>query len=230
MEPVTLNTIPFQPDPSGLMKKLRIREGSPNSHDFQNLLNQARSCARPKALYRLAFIEDKGEDCVRIEGRIFTSRVLRVNLETAQRVFVYIATCGTELEEWSTSFEDLVFHYWADVIKDDALHAAIQALNTHLDEHYLFAHASNMHPGSLDDWPLPEQRPLFSLLGDAKAAIGVQLTESYLMVPSKTVSGLRFPIEESFESCTLCPRPDCPSRKAAYDPDLFEQKYRIHLA
>ena len=56
--------------------------------------------------------------------------------------------------------------------------------------------------------------------------IGVHLTESCMMVPTKTVSGLRFHLEESFESCMLCPRPDCPSRKAPYDPDLYQRKYR----
>jgi hypothetical protein len=230
MEPTILNSIPFQPDPFDLQKQLRIREGSPSIRDFQNLLDEALSCARPKALYRLAFIEDKNEQSVRIEGRVFNSRVLRVNLDTAQRVFAYIATCGAELEEWSHSIGDLLFHYWADIIKEAALIAAVQALYTHIDERYQPGRVSSMHPGSLDDWPLPEQGPLFALLGDTRSAIGVHLTESYLMVPTKSVSGLRFPLEETFESCTLCPRPDCPNRKAPYDPHLFERKYRTNPA
>jgi hypothetical protein len=120
----------------------------------------------------------------------------------------------------------MLFHYWADVIKEAALRSAIQAVYAHMDEHYHLPHASNMHPGSLEDWPLIEQRPLFSLLGDTEGAVGVHLTESCLMVPTKTVSGMRFPLEESFESCMLCPRPNCPSRRSPYDPDLFQRKYR----
>jgi hypothetical protein len=225
MEPVILKSIPFQPDHYDLKRKLRIREGSPYNQDFQRFLDEAVDCARPKAMYRLAFIEDRSADDVRIEGKVFTSRVLRVNLETVQRVFVYTATCGMELEEWSNTIADMLFHYWADVIKEAALSSAIQAFYTHIDEHYHLPHAANMHPGSLEDWPLIEQRPLFSLLGDTEGAIGVHLTESCLMVPTKTVSGMRFPLEESFESCMLCPRPDCPNRKAPYDPDLFQRKY-----
>jgi len=38
-----------------------------------------------------------------------------------------------------------------------------------------------MNPGSLEDWPLTEQRVLFALLGDPQAAIGVRLTDSLLM-------------------------------------------------
>ncbi len=58
------------------------------------------------------------------------------------------------------------------------------------------------------------------------AAIGVELTPSFLMVPNKSVSGLRFPTEENWASCMLCPRPDCPNRRAPHDPELFERKYR----
>jgi hypothetical protein len=83
-----------------------------------------------------------------------------------------------------------------------------------------------MAPGSLVDWPLAQQRPLFQLLGNAEVAVGVHLTESCLMVPNKSISGLRFPTETSFESCQLCPRPDCPNRRARYDAELFERKYR----
>ena len=46
------------------------------------------------------------------------------------------------------------------------------------------------------------------------------------MVPTKSVSGILFPAEETFASCQLCPRDDCPNRRAPYDPELFERKYR----
>jgi hypothetical protein len=55
------------------------------------------------------------------------------------------------------------------------------------------------------------------------------LTESLLMVPVKSVSGIVFANEEEFASCQLCPREDCPGRKAPYDPGLYERKYRDPL-
>jgi predicted transcriptional regulator len=64
------------------------------------------------------------------------------------------------------------------------------------------------------------------MLGDTQAAIGVELLSSLLMQPTKTVSGIVFPTEETFASCQLCPRQGCPNRRAPYDPDLFEAKYR----
>ena len=84
-----------------------------------------------------------------------------------------------------------------------------------------------MNPGSLADWPLREQRTLFALLGDVHGAIGVELTPSLLMTPTKSVSGILFPTAETFASCQLCPREECPNRRAVYDPLLFAQRYQI---
>jgi hypothetical protein len=107
-----------------------------------------------------------------------------------------------------------------------ALRVAIQFLYDYLDARFQIPTSSTMNPGSLEDWPIQEQRPLFDLLGDPQQAIGVILNSSYLMQPTKSVSGVRFPLEETFASCQLCPRQNCPSRRAPYDPDLYEQKYR----
>ena len=82
-----------------------------------------------------------------------------------------------------------------------------------------------MAPGSLADWPITQQQQLFSLFGDVEAKIGVRLTDSFLMLPMKSVSGVYFPTETSFESCRLCPRKVCPGRRAPYDPKLWEERY-----
>jgi hypothetical protein len=76
-----------------------------------------------------------------------------------------------------------------------------------------------MNPGSgpADTWPIRQQKELFSLFGDVEAAIGVRLTESFLMIPNKTVSGLVFATESDFATCSLCPRDVCRNRRAPYD-------------
>ncbi len=220
-----LDSIPFVPDLPALQARLRIKEGSKYVAELARLAAEAETIARPKALYKLAFIEAKTEDTVIIEGVRFTSRVLRVNLDVAHRVFAYVITCGRELDDWAQAFDDMVHRFWADAVKEMALRTAIQALNQHLNDCYSLGRTAMMSPGSLADWPIQEQRPLFTLLGDPEAAIGVELTDSFLMIPNKSVSGTRFPTEESFESCQLCPRETCPGRRAPYDPTLFERKY-----
>jgi hypothetical protein len=226
MNPKILSAIPLSFDLEQLREKARIKEGSEHAGRLKALLDEARAIGKPKAFYRPAFIESSTEEQVAIDGIRFTSRVLRVNLERVHRVFPYVATCGLELEEWSSSFDDILQKYWADTIKEMAVRTALQYLHDHLIEQYRLVRISRMNPGSLPDWPLPEQRPLFELLGNGPGSIGMHLTDSFLMMPIKSVSGIWFPSEKSFESCRLCPRESCPDRRAPYDQHLFDRQYR----
>ena len=227
MDAVVLDDIPFRIDLGLLMKKLRVREGHTYTDNVKRLADEAQAIARPKALYKVAYIESRDDKAVVIDGITMNSRVLRVNLEQAHRVFPYVVTCGMELQEWADSIDDVLRRFWAETINEMALRVAIQVLNKHLAERYRPGRTSAMSPGSLGEWPIQAQRPLFALLGDPKGAIGVRLTDSLLMIPTKSVSGIRFPTEESFESCQLCPREGCPGRRAPYDKDLYDKKYRL---
>jgi len=226
VDTVILDNIPFQIDLDDLMRTLRVKAPSRHADELVRLAQAAQAIGRPKAMYKVAYIESKGEDTVATDGVVFSSRVLRVNLEPVHKVFPYVVTCGMELEEWSRSTEDLLQRFWAEAVNEWALRSASQFLEKHLVEEYQLGQTSTMNPGSLEDWPLQEQRKLFALLGDPQAAIGVHLTDGLLMVPTKSVSGIRFATETSFASCQLCPRENCRGRRAPYDKDLYERKYR----
>jgi hypothetical protein len=222
---VILDDIPFQLDLDPLVKRLRIREGSSRVKELGRIASEAETIARPKALFKISYIESKGDDHVVVEGVRLTSRVLRVNLEQAHRVFAFVATCGTEVADWARSMDDMLWSFWADSISEVALRVAIQTLNQHLAEQYRPGRTSVMNPGSLADWPLQAQRSLFAILGDPEEAIGVRLSDGLLMIPTKSISGIRFPTEESFESCQLCSREGCPGRRALYDEGLYDRRY-----
>ena len=85
-----------------------------------------------------------------------------------------------ELEEWSNSISDVFIGYWAEAIKELALYAALEALDTHLKDRFRPGSVSSMSPGSLQDWPISEQKPLFNLMGNTYDKIGVKLTESFI--------------------------------------------------
>jgi hypothetical protein len=225
MDAVILDDIPFQPEFEPVARKLHVKEGNANANELRRLLDEAQAIARPRALYRVAYVESRSEESVSLDGQAFKSRVLRINLEDVHRVFAYVATCGTELHDWKTSMDDMLQRYYADTINEIALSAARRALKAHLIERYRLGRTATMNPGSLADWPIRAQRPLFALLGNPEETIGVHLSDSMLMIPPKSVSGIRFPTEERFESCQLCPRKECPSRKAPYDGELYETKF-----
>jgi hypothetical protein len=219
--------IPFELEMDRLLKMFHVKKGGSRARELKDISREALAIAKPKSIYKVAFIESKGDDYIVIDGKPFSSRVLRVNLDQAHRVFPYVATSGTELEDWSRSFDEMLQSYWVDQIKEMALRSAIQAMNDDLEHRFRPGQTSKMSPGSLEDWPLQEQEKLFSLFDSVQDSIGVQLTESFLMIPIKSLSGLRFPTEIRFESCQLCARENCPGRTAAYDRDLYERRYRL---
>jgi hypothetical protein len=226
METIVLDRIRYRADIGALAKRLRVAEESADYDELVALAREAESVARPRAMYGVGYIQERGDDHVIIDGTQFTSRILRVNLEQAHRAFLYVATCGTEVEAWAHALTDLLQRYWADAIQEAVLRIAIRALHDDLEERFRPGETSAMAPGSLGEWPLSEQRALFSALGDVRGTIGVALSDSLLMIPAKSVSGIRFPTTESFESCQLCPRANCPGRRAPYDRSLYDRRYR----
>ncbi|MFC1490218.1 vitamin B12 dependent-methionine synthase activation domain-containing protein [Candidatus Latescibacterota bacterium] len=226
-DPQILENISIEIDFDKLLKKLHVEEGSDDAVALKKLADEALSIGRPKAMYRIANIDSRGDNYVIVNGKTFTSRVLKVNLEHAHRIFCYTVTSGMELEEWSKSKTDILENFWVDSIKEVVLRKAYDILTAHLNEKYNLGKTTTMSPGALADWPIKEQRVLFSILGNTIDSIGLELTDSCLMIPTKSVSGIRFATEENFESCLLCTREKCPGRIAKYDKGLYERKYSV---
>lgn len=225
LEPVCLTEIDFDIDIADLLKRLRIDTRPEYAERCTKLARQAIEIARPKAAYGLAQVDSRHDDGVVVDGVRLTSRVLGVNLKDLDRVFPCVMTCGTELEAWSRSISDMLERYWADAIMEDALRTSLNTVTRELAQRYQLGHTAMMNPGSLADWPLEQQRPLFDILGDAATRIGVTLTDSFLMVPVKSASGLFFETQATYENCQLCPRQTCPNRRAPYDAGLYDRRY-----
>ena len=221
-----LDAIPFQPDIETIASRLHLRPGSPNLEEFTIFLEEMAEIARPKAFYKVAFIEANDLSSVLIDGVRFDSRVLCVNLADVHRVFVYLATCGHELAERRAVEKDILRQFWADAVMEAALQAAMAALKEDLKSRYQVGKTSTMNPGSLPDWPITQQQPFFELLGTTAHLTGVHLTDSMLMVPAKSTTGLFFETESDFINCQLCPRQTCPNRRAGYKPDLYDSRYK----
>jgi hypothetical protein len=222
-----LDALPFRVDLHRLLARLHVDRDSSYAQEVRALVRDAEAVSHPKALYCVAYVDSRGDDWVVVNQVRFSSRVLAVNLEGVHRIFAYVATCGVELDAWAHSIDDVLCRYWTEAIREMALRRATVLLHEHLEQRFQLVQTATMSPGRLADWPLREQVPLFELLGDTVAAIGVHLTDSYLMIPTKSVSGIRYPTQESFESCQLCPREVCPNRKAPYEKDLYQTRYGV---
>ena len=224
-----LNSIPIELRLEAVIKRMRLRNRSDNilGH-IREMLDIARPIAKPKAVFDVAYIENKDGDSMEIGGVEFKSRVLRINLDKVERVFPYVVTCGRELDEIDIPSTDFIKGYFLDQIKETAVVLARQYVEGYLKKRYALGQLSRMAPGAGagDDWPITQQKELFSLFGGREKVeelIGVRLTDSFLMVPIKSVSGIFFPTEIRFESCQICPREQCIGRRAPYDPEVVKK-------
>jgi hypothetical protein len=226
MDSIIIESIPMSVDEELLRSGLKVRSGTSLAAKLSEIIESALSAAKPKAAIKLLDITNLGDDFVTAHNITFNSRVLSVNLKDSPNMAVFAATCGTELDEWSKQFDGYLEQYWADTIMFLALGFAMQAAEGIIKKTLDTETVSTMNPGSLEDWPITEQSKLFTLMKDETAAIGVRLNESFLMRPLKSVSGLCYASGEIFHNCQLCPRKDCPGRRAPFDDGLYEKRYR----
>jgi len=226
MEIIIFDQIQFNPDPEKFFKKMRLKPGSKQKDLLLSLLDEGQQVGRPRAIYTIAGIDQHLENGVVLNGIKMNSKVMAVNLSSVHRVFPYLNTSGRELYEWTQSKKDLLERFYAEEISQLALRTAGEYLLSHVKTSYQLGKTSSLNPGSLKDWPITEQRSLFKLLGDPMASIGVELTDSMLMLPNQSVSGIRYSSETDFSNCELCPREKCSHRRAPYDERLLKEKYQ----
>jgi hypothetical protein len=217
-----LNPIPVQVDLRSLKKSAHVPEGEEEKR-LLSLIEAAHSVMAAKAVYKVSYIETKAEDSVMIDGVCFRSKVLRKHFDEVERVFPYVVTIGAGVEDMEKVCGDPLEKYYLDLIGNAAVVKTREHLKKKLSTRYALQGLSYLGPGQLKDWPLEEQRPLFTLLGDVESAIGVTLNDSLLMIPRKSLSGIYFPTEIPFMACQLCPKESCPSRKARYDEKLARE-------
>jgi len=216
----TIDRIPVTLEREAIAERLRVSPARAASLGFDALLDQARSLIALRAVYEISYTGAKGVDTVEVAGVTFHSRILRRNLDGAQKVFPFIMTAGPALEAAAAASSDLLKQYYLEEMANIALGEGAAWLASRLSERWGFPGLASMDPGSLEDWPITEQPKLFSIFGDTERLVGVRLTDSMLMVPRKSISGILFPSEEGFQSCRLCEREKCPGRRAPYDAAL----------
>jgi hypothetical protein len=217
-----LDPIPIDLEPKAVEEELRVRNAGAWG-PFKTAVEIVRDSIHARAAFEIHYVDARSDDEVVIDGIRFGSRVLSINLQHVGRVFPYVVTIGAVLEERIDEAKDLLAKYYLDAIGNLALIQARTYLEKVLRSKFFLNGLSFMSPGSLEDWPIEEQRSLFLLLEGIEHTMGVRLTENCLMIPKKSVSGVYFPSETTFYNCQLCPRSNCVGRKAAYSEGLARE-------
>jgi hypothetical protein len=218
---------PFDLGAEQILKRLRLRHINPRLEAMTcELAGKAAAVAHPRAIYQVSHARVIDIDTVEVDGVRFTSRALSRNLRGQTTVFPFIATAGRELDELPFPPGEMMGRFYLDLIKTVVLVRGVDYLARHISEKYGLGFATHMNPGEIEDWPITQQRPLFSLFGGAERRIGVELKDSGVMQPIKSRSGIIFHSESRFVSCLLCTQTGCPGRRARYNAAMAAEWLR----
>ena len=186
--------------------------------ELSDMIEEALPIADPIVLFGVCPVHADHAQ-VRVNGIAIPSDLAFDKLYGKNRCFPHICSCGTALEQWSQQYAgDLLAEYWADEIKKYFLMRIRMELTAWLKEEYQTSgHLASLNPGSVAAWPISGQAELFEILGGRKFVeeqIGVIYTPSFLMLPSKSISGIAFESETFYENCQHCPIENCSNRRA----------------
>jgi hypothetical protein len=176
--------------------------------------------ARPRAVYEIYDIAGWEGRSVRLDGTTLSGAVLKKVLSGSDRAVVFVNTLGTGVEDEVgrlSSDGDMFTSVILDTMGSIALGMLFSDFTTKILSHEAnaqnYALTQPFGPGECR-WDITEQRTLFTLV-DADA-VGVTLTDSCLMIPKKSRSGIMGlgPADSiSREApCDLCERQNCPGR------------------
>lgn len=212
---IVIENVPLSFDLQALGKRLRIQEGQTAiMKRLEKLAGQALEVASPRAVAMLKALEVVDEEHVRVGGVSFTSALVREKMGERGRVFPYLATEGTEMARWGQSLDSSLDLVFAGALRQAAVKQYETLLEERVTEQFGMEQVSSMNPGSLRAWPLTQQEQLFQVLSPFPDKLGVTLLPTHLMEPAYSVSGIFFQTDTKYYNCQLCPRENCPNRKA----------------
>ncbi len=219
----TISHIPFELTPEEAAEYLRVNED--DFEEFLDVYNEIVPILNPTIYFGAEEIHSNDGRRVVIGDQTFESRILAVNVKDVNKVYPYVVTSGRAAYDRAVSYDDSLYSFWAHGICEIALRNAMQAGIEQAKTRLGVSALNAMNPGSLSDFPISSQRPLFDLLKNVEEECGVTLTDTYLMIPIKSGSGIWFESDKHYANCMMCPRVNCPNRRADYREDMFEKEY-----
>ena len=205
------------------VKRLHVSED--DIDDFKEIFDKTVSLIKPVYYMGSERVQKNDGHTLTLDGIDFSSRVVCVNLEACEYVYPYVGTSGRAAYEYALSLKDDLFAFWADALCEAALRSASQSFNEYMKEFIGSDSIYYVNPGSVVDWNISQQAPLFELIGDVFENTGIFLEKSFLMRPVKSSSGIIYKSDKHFASCMLCARIGCPNRRAPFDKEMFDREY-----
>jgi hypothetical protein len=170
------------------------------------------------ALFRITNI-DTSNGTVDISNQHFESRKLKSILTPCRKAIVFLTTLGEDVDRLikekikKRPSYGYVLDAAASVAVESGTKKLLEQIENDLDGN--IETTLRYSPGYCD-WALHEQKKLFHILPSSR--IGVTLSESFLMSPRKSISGIagicrKGSLRFSGNACLNCSRMDCPYRR-----------------
>jgi len=146
------------------------------------------------------------------------NKIVYQQLKKSEHIAVFVCTAGNGVSYWSRQImsAEPLKGYIADILGSVVVEAAIDAIQKKLEEEMKQAglKITNRYSPGYCGWHTGEQHKLFGLLPDN--ICGIQLTESALMLPVKSVSGfigIGANVRFNSYTCRICDAKFCVYRK-----------------
>jgi hypothetical protein len=191
-----------------------------------------------KAGYRLVKIKKHAErsDGLYVGDRFFKmQKIVTGQLKKAEQAALFVCTIGPAMEAWAKQLlgsGDPTMGYIVDAVASKTVESATDVLHDHIgrcmQEHGL--NITNRYSPGYCDWSVSEQHLLFSLLPENFC--GIILTESALMVPIKSVSGIigiGGAVKRVDYICDRCGMKDCNYRAFRLTSNRHNRSKKLHM-
>lgn len=173
-----------------------VEEDHPALLFIENTLPELQQLASIRGSYRLMDVEvlNIADGILIVEGKtLYIGIQVAGYLKGSEQIAVFVATAGPELTNMADHYSadgELLEAYLIDAIGSLTVEKAMDNIQESLE---LSSKAkglscTNRYSPGYCNWPLADQHTLFSLIPDHTS--GVILTESALMLPRKSVSGV----------------------------------------
>lgn len=146
-------------------------------------------------------------------------KIISTQLRKAHSVALFVCTIGSGLESWANKLikeGDFIAGYIVDAIASETVDLAMDVIQDNLEKDAQTKNEkiTNRYSPGYCGWQVSEQHKLFSLLPENFC--NITLTDSALMVPIKSVSGIigiGQDVKKVGYTCQFCDKKDCIYRR-----------------
>jgi hypothetical protein len=204
-----------------IIQSLGIPAGQADDYVTENIRKYIQICfelSAPCASY-VVFSEPgfkRDQDLLILSGEIFhLGKIVTAALGKSTRIAIFIGTCGKEVENYSRQLMkegQTLEGYIVDLIGSEIAENIAEYVHKELEKDMagMGLKITNRYSPGYCKWPVSDQQQLFRLLGESNC--GVSLTDSSLMIPVKSVSGMvgiGEQVENRGYSCSICDTDYC---------------------